>query len=112
MCLNPDSLPEMSKPGQRSSSISVFDYLEASSHNKTVQDLNVVKEDGASDCIIPTTQQPSSSSEVKQDKPEDKQNKQSVVSTDAYNISDTLARLLADDTVSFIVLLNCDLLIL
>ncbi|XP_034249533.1 G patch domain-containing protein 1 homolog [Thrips palmi] len=92
----PSCLPEMTQPGQRPSSFSVFDYLEASSHNTSVEVQHVEKED-ASDCI-PTVAEHPSSSQAKQDKPEDDLNEGPEATKKVHNISDTLARLLADDT--------------
>lgn len=92
----PSCLPDMTKPGQRSNSFSVFDYLEASSHNTPTVDLDVVKKDNSS---VPfSEEQPSSSLEVKQDTVDNKSIEESEAPNKLHDISDTLARLLADDT--------------
>lgn len=90
----------MAKPGQGSSSFSVFDYLEASSQNTTVQTREVKKEDTPV-CTPTTIEQTSSTSEIQEVLQEDEPNEA------PKNISDTLARLLADDTVSFIIFSYC-----
>lgn len=101
----PSCVLEMEKPNPRSSTFSVFDFLEASSHNTPAKPAVVIQQEEAiKSRSITSEPQPSPPLSASPPPPQpppprtERQSEESVAPKTVTSISDTLARLLADDT--------------